>query len=191
MTLWRTQSISPTVPQPRTTPEPGGQGGSHFFRAWTEDLYISGFVADSERLSDALNRREPLKVDQPKIHGLRSAGWPTRPEGDVIIDPFDLEFVLGHASVVPMADRLAKRIHKVQYPVIIEGQNFEIVGAMHVFAGNTPEFALHRAGQLFLPITEPSVRRGGRVVSDRYTDIALVNRYAVRSIQQLDSPAPH
>lgn len=192
MALWRT---SPTLPithhQPPPRPESAEQTQKHFFRAWTEDLYVSGFVPGTERLSDVLNRREPLKVDLPKVHGLRAAGWPTRPEGDLIVDPFDLEFVLGHASGEPRAEQLAKRIHKVRYPVLIEGQNFEIIGMMHVFPGNVPEFAVHRAGQLFLPITEPSVRRSQRIVSDRYTDVALVNRYAVRSIRQLDTPPRH
>lgn len=191
MALWRTTPTTPPTLQLRPHPTSVDERTEHFFRAWTEDLYVSGFVVGSARLSDLLNQREPLKIQQPKIHGLRSAGWPTRPSGDVVIDPFDLEFVLGHASTSPDADQLAKRIHKVRYPVLIEGQNFEIVGTMHVFPGNAPEYAVHRSSQLFLPITEPSVRRDQRLVSDRYTQVVLVNRYAVRNIRQLDTPARH
>jgi hypothetical protein len=163
----------------------------HFLRAWTEDLYISGFASGSERLSDLLNRREPLKVDRPMVHGLRSAGWPTRPEADVVLDPFDLELVLGLAARDGDRERQAKRIHKVRYPVAVEGQDFEITGTVHVFPGNPPEFVLHHTGQLFLPISEPTVRRQRRLISDRDTDVALVNRYAVHGIRQLDTPLRH
>jgi hypothetical protein len=189
MAFWRTTQTVPTVPVRPPLPTPSeGQQSEHFFRAWTEDLYISGFVPGSGRLSDVLNAREPINVQQPKIHALRAAGWPTRPDGDVVLDPFDLEFVLGHAMTGSDVERAAKRVHKVQYPVLVEGQNFEIIGTMHIFPGNAPEFAVHRSSQLFLPITEPSVRREQRLVSDRYTDVVLVNRYAVRSIRQLDTP---
>jgi len=188
MAFWRTTPTAPvaSLPPPFMTAD---QAAEHFFRTWTEDLYISGFVSGATRLSDVLNAREPLKIEQPKIHALRSAGWPTRPGGHVVVDPFDLEFVLGHAISDAGPDRSTKRIHKVQYPVLIEGQSFEIVGTMHVFPGNAPEVAAHRSGQLFLPITQPSVRREQRLVSDRDTDVVLVNRYAIRSIRQLDTPA--
>ncbi|MBA3876292.1 MAG: hypothetical protein C0498_05035 [Anaerolinea sp.] len=189
MTLWRANQVGRSVAPlpPLQSPTPIGSAVEQFLRAWTEDLYVSGFISGWGRLSDALNQREPLRIEQARVHGLRSASWLPRPDGEMVIDPFDLELALGYAIVGSDAERAAKRIHKVRYPVLIEGQEFEVLGTMHVFPGNAPEYATHRSGLLFLPITEPSVRRRQRLVSDRYTDVALVNRYAIRRIRQLDS----
>jgi hypothetical protein len=192
MTLWFRRP-SPTTPSPLPPPTIAGAPGTpHFIRAWTEDFYISGFVSGQDRLSDLLNAREPVTVGEPKLHALRSAGWPTRPEGNVVLDPFDFDLVLGQApEPASTADRLARRIHKVRYPVVVEGVNFEILGIIHLFAGNPPEYVAHHGGQLFIPITEPSVRHQQRLVSDPSTDVVLVNRHTIRSIRQVDSPQPH
>jgi hypothetical protein len=192
MTLWFRRP-SPATPSPLPpAPVAVAPGTPYFIRAWTEDFYISGFVRGPERLSDVLNAREPLTVDEPKLQALHSSGWPTHPEGTVVMDPFDFDIVLGQAlDPAGAAERLARRIHKVRYPVLIEGPTIEILGVIHLFAGNAPEYAAHRGGHLFIPITEPSVRYQGRLVSDGHTDVVLVNRHAVRTIRQLDSPQPH
>lgn len=192
MTLWFRRP-APAMPSPLPPPTVAvAPGTPYFIRAWTEDFYLSGFVRGQDRLSDLLNAREPVTVDEPKLHALRSSGWPTRPQGNVVLDPFDFDLVLGQAlDPASAADRLARRIHKVRYPVVVEGVNFEILGVIHLFAGNAPEYAAHRGGQLFIPITEPSVRHQHRLVSDGYTDVVLVNRNAIRSIRQLDSPQAH
>lgn len=192
MTLWRSNQVDRTAAPmpPMPSPTPVGSASELFLRAWTEDLYVSGFISGWGRLSDALNQREPLRIEQARVHGLRSASWLPRPDGRLVVDPFDLEFVLGYPIARSDAERDAKRVHKVRFPVLIEGQDFEVIGTMHIFPGNAPEYATHRSGQLFLPITEPSVRRNQRLVSDRYTDVALVNRYAIRRIRQLDSLQP-
>ena len=193
MTLWRSPRGDGTAataapPLPRSSPLSAGSPPELALRAWTEDLYVSGFIYGWVRLSDALNQREPLRVEQARVHGLRSASWLPRADGQLVVDPFDLEFVLGYPLARTEAEHDARRIHKVRFPVLIEGQDFEVTGTMHVFPGNAPEYATHRSGQLFLPITEASVTRNQRLVSDRYTDVALVNRYAIRRIRQLDSP---
>ncbi len=164
----------------------------HFLGGWTEDFFVSGYAQGDGRLSDLLNARRPVQVTEPKVRGTRAGGWPARPNAEITIDPFDFELVLGHAlnsAWQPVAQ--ARRIHKVRYPVRVRGDGFDLTGTIHLFAGNSPEHAFHRTGQLFLPITGAVVRRDGRLVSDRFTDVVLVNRYAIRTIQQLDSPVVH
>jgi hypothetical protein len=159
---------------------------ARFLQAWTEDLYISGYVSGWDRLSDALNQRDPLQIEKPWIHGLRAILWRSQPGGDLAIDPFDLAFVLGRALGRTEAERAAKRMPRATRRVLVQGQGFEVAGTLSLLPGETPDAARRRRSQLFLPIAAPVVRREGRVVSDRLTDVALVNRYAIRVISPLD-----
>ncbi len=189
MTLWYRR------PEPRPAPGPLGvpfpsltQPQAHPFKAWTESLYVSGVLRGDDRLSDVLNARQPIRIDEATVLpiGAPRAGWQGPQE--IILDPFDLDFVLGgRLDERSVAERAARRIHKVRYPVVVEGRNFEVRGMLHIFAGNAPEFAMHHTGTLFLPVTNATVRRERRLVSDPITDVVLVNRYAVRTIRQLDT----
>ena len=42
------------------------------------------------------------------------------------------------------------------------------------------------SGTLFLPVTEPTVRRAGRLISDPTVVVAFVNRHSIQTINQLD-----
>lgn len=188
MAFWfRTPQSTPTPPpQPILAP----QIPAHPFRGWTESLVITGVLRGDERLSDLLNRREPLVAERTTAmpHGMdRSA---LIAQDFATIDPFDLDLVLGLPLDESLtAARAARRVYKVRYPVLVDCRDFEIRGLLHLFPGNAPEFALHHTGVLFIPVTKPVVRRRGRLVSDPMTDVALVNRFAVRTITQLDVPS--
>ncbi len=189
MTLWYRRPEPQHAPGPLGIPLPSLPAPqAHPFKAWTETAYISGVLKGDDRLSDVLNARQPVRLEQATVLpiGAPRPGWQGPQE--IVLDPFDLDFVLGgRLDDRSAAERSARRIHKVRYPVIVEGRNFEVRGMLHIFAGNAPEFAMHHTGALFLPVTNATVRRERRLVSDPHTDVVLVNRYAVSAIKQLDS----
>jgi hypothetical protein len=161
---------------------------AHPFTAWTEALWVSGVIRTDERLSDVLNARDPIRIEQPSIVAHGAPRTAREVPIEVVLDPFDFEVVLGRAEPPELrAAHAVRRIHKVRYPVVVHGRNFEVEGQLHLFAGNAPEFAAHLTSSLFLPLTDAVVRRERRIVSDPGTDVVLINRYAVRTIQQLDT----
>ncbi len=160
------------------------------FHGWTEDRFIDGVVPGSERLSDLLNRRSPITLREPRMASADAIDWCV-PVGDSLaVDPFDFDVVL--AGPLPEIDeviRRARRVHKVAYPVAIQCRQFSIEGLVHLFPGLAPEYAAMRGPALFLPVTRPVVRWRGRTVSEAGDDVALVNRYGVVDVRQIDSLA--
>jgi len=184
MSLWYRDAV------PARLPLPSAELGTsaHHFRAWTESLYVTGTIVSNDRLSDVLNRREPVNVVDGFVVPIGAPRAAAFRRHEFTLDPFDFEFVLGRPLDESGADsRAAKRIHKVRYPVLIKGTNFEVRGTIHLFPGNSPEFAVHHTGTLFLPVTNQVVRREGRIVSGPDSDVVLVNRYAILEIIQLDT----
>lgn len=164
---------------------------THNIRAWTETHYVAGTLvagAQDDRLSDVLNRRQALRLVDAHVVplGLPSSAESIKPE--YALDPYDVDFLLGG----PLEERdpwirEARRIHKVRYPVLIVGRNFEVRGTLHLLPGNMPEFATEHTGTLFLPVTNQQARRHGRIVSGPDSDVAFVNRHAIVKIRQLDT----
>jgi hypothetical protein len=187
MSLWYRGTVPAQPPAPSAEPN----SSARHFRAWTESLYVAGTLIArdrQDRLSDILNRRAPITVVDGYVVPLgapRAAEF-TQPE--MVLDPFDFDFVLGgRLDEREAGARAARRVHKVRYPVLIVGSSFEIRGTIHVFPGNAPEFATYHTGTLFLPVTNQLVRRLGRIVSGPDSDVVLVNRHAIREIRQLDT----
>ncbi len=185
MALWtRRQATAPAVIAPIA---PTTDHTVHSFRAWTESLQITGRVRSNDRLSDALNRREHLRVEGPVVTPI-GAGSSARYQAlEMALDPFDLELVVAPVDLRTPDARGARRIHKVRYPVVVDAGPFQIHGVLHVFPGNAPEFVANHTGALFFPVTEPRVYRDGRLVAGRGTGVALVNRYSIRRIHQVDA----
>jgi len=187
MPLWYRGAAPVPPPAPPVAPPTS----AHHIRAWTESLYIAGMIASrdpQDRLSDILNRREPVTVVDGHVVPFAAPSAAEFTQRELVIDPFDFDFVLGGPPDERTAGvRAARRIHKVRYPVLVIGSSFEIRGTIHLFPGNAPEFAAHHTGTLFLPVTNPIVRRHGRLVSGPDSDVVLINRYAIRQVRQLDT----
>jgi hypothetical protein len=182
MSLWHREA-----PFAQTPPPVLHRALSLPFRAWTERLYVAGMVVADDRLSDVLNRREPIQVEDAIVVPIGSPLTAGSRRREVVLDPFEFDFVLGGTQNTEARNaRLPRHIYKVRHPVIIEGTTFVIRGILHQFPGNAPESAAHRTSTLFLPVTEASVRRDGRLVSGPETEVALVNRFAIRDIRPLD-----
>jgi len=187
MSLWYRGPVPARPPVPLAEPATSARR----FRAWTESLYVAGTLISrdrQDRLSDILNRREPVTVVDGYVVPIGAPRAAEFTQREMVLDPFDFDFVLGGPLDEREAGaRAARRIHKVRYPVLILGTTFEIRGTIHLFAGNAPEFAAHHTGTLFLPVTNQLVRRLGRIVSGPDSDVVLVNRHAIVEIRQLDT----
>jgi hypothetical protein len=189
MALWyrRPSSGPPAFAVVAPVAQPELELNVHAFRAWTESLQIAGSIRSTDRLSDALNRREVLRIDGPSVTPIGSSASARYQAPEMAADPFDFELVVAPADRRTPEERGARRIHKVRYPVRIDGDSFEVEGILHVFPGNAPEFVAQHTGTLFFPVTEPRVVHLGRPVSGRDIGVALVNRYAIKRITQLDA----
>jgi len=189
MALWQGRPSRFTAPPVAAVVAPDEKGRQRF-RGWTEDRFISGAVLGAERLLDVLNRRAPLELEDPRMASPEAIDWCLPVGAPLAVDPFDFDLVL--AGRMPEIDELirqARRIHKVTYPVSIRSRRFTVDGLAHLFPGLAPEFAVTRGPGLFLPVTQPTVRWLGVRVSGPEDEVALVNRYAVLEVRQLDSLA--
>ena len=187
MSLWYRGPVPVRPPVPAAEPAPSVR----HFRAWTDSLYVAGTLISpdrQDRLSDILNRREPITVVDGYVVPIGAPRTAEFTQQEMVLDPFDFDFVLGGPLDEREAGvRAARRVHKVRYPVLVIGASFEIRGTIHLFPGNPPEFATYHTGTLFLPVTNQLVRRLGRIVSGPDSDVVLVNRHAIREIRQLDT----
>jgi hypothetical protein len=55
---------------------------------------VTGAVRSDERLSDLLDRREALLLEQPRVSRIGVAGWPLSTGDTMLVDPFEFELVL-------------------------------------------------------------------------------------------------
>ena len=157
----------------------------HRVRLFTADELLVGTVHGEGRLSDILNLRGQVHVEDLSIAPLNASRTDARACASVDLDPFDIDLAM--ANALPDAPwTRARRIHKVRYPVRIDAGGYAIEGVMHVFPGGDPTDPAQLSGSLFFPVTEARVHRAGRLVSDPTVDAVLVNRHLVRTIVQAD-----
>jgi hypothetical protein len=172
----------PTVEQPGTD----APYTTHGVRVYTTTEMIVGTVRGQGRLSDILNLRAEVRLEDATMRSLGGAAGRALTVHSVVVDAFEIE--------IAMANRLpdeswtrARRVHKIRYPVRVDAAPYTIEGSIHVFPGMDPRsLAKGNSGCLFIPVTRPVVRRGGRLVSDPTVDAVLVNRHLVRAIEQAD-----
>jgi hypothetical protein len=176
--------------------EPGSEGVSArartrgvVFEALTEEWRLSGVMDIDGRLTDSLNKREPIAITDVRWAPLDgSAGLEPAP-GLKSVDPYDLIVVLaGDGSLPPLTDteRIAHRVHKISYDVALELPPLRVVGTVYLYPGSEPERLLDRATEMFVPVTDAHVTLGGQPVSAAEADVVLVNRFYLRGVQQID-----
>lgn len=176
----------------------GGQHGLHGetrprgvgFDGLTEEWRIVGHIDAEGRLSDVLNRREPMairSVSWAPIDGLANL---SPAPGIQAIDPYDLIIVLaGEDSLPPLTDeeRAAHRVHKVSYDVALELPPFRVIGTVLLFPGSEPDSLLQRASDMFIPVVDATAMAGsGDLVSAPGVEVMLVNRFYLRGVEQVD-----
>ncbi len=159
------------------------------FEALTEEWRLSGVMDIDGRLTDSLNKREPIAITDVRWAPLDgSAGLEPAP-GLKTVDPYDLIVVLaGDGSLPPLTDneRVAHRVHKVSYDVALELPPLRVLGTVYLYPGSEPERLLDRATEMFVPVTDAHVMLGGQPVTAAEADVVLVNRFYLRGVQQID-----
>ncbi len=169
----------------RTTPA----GGRPIrFEALTDEWRLRGAMHVEGRLSDALNRREPIPISDVRW-GAVDADGELEPAGFEVVDPYDLILVLTGPESLPVltdAERVAFRVHKVAYDVALEAPPYRVIGTVYLYPGSEPERLLDRSTEMFVPVAEATAYLGDRRVSGEEADTILLNRFYLRGIDQVD-----
>jgi hypothetical protein len=183
--LKRKKPSAEAAPAPKAAePAPGIP-----FDALTEEWHLVGRMQVSGRLSDALNKREPIAIDEVSwapVDG--SAGLAPAP-GLKSVDPYDLVIVVaGDESLPEMStdERTAHRVHKVSYEVALEVPPYRVVGTVYLYPGSEPDSLLNRSSEMFVPIVEATATLGDQLIGGGPAVAILVNRQYLRGVEQVD-----
>ncbi len=158
------------------------------FDGLTEEWRIVGEMHIGGRLSDALNKREPITISNVRWAPIDGTDALVDAPGLKAVDPYDLIIVLaGEDTLPPLSEmeRDAHKVHKVSYDVALEVPPFRVIGTVYLFPGSEPDRLLDRSNEMFVPVVDATASIGGRVVADEL-DAILVNRFYLRGVEQID-----
>ena len=168
-------------------PPAGGRGVA--FDGLTEEWRLVGEMQVDGRLSDAVNRREPITISNVQWAPVDGSAPMTDVPGLKSVDPYDLIIILaGEASLPPLTDaeRSAHKVHKIAYDVALEVPPFRVIGTVFLYPGSDPDRLLDRATEMFVPVVDATAYLGGAIVGDETIDAILVNRFYLRGVEQVD-----
>jgi hypothetical protein len=158
---------------------------SYPVRIYTATHAIAGTIHGTGRLLDLLNS-EPV-IGLADVNVWRFADADATFVHWIELDPFEVELVM--TRNLPDAPWVrARRINKQRHRASIVADPYRIDGLVHTHAGAKPTELARHAGGVFIPVTEPVVRRRGRLVSDPRIDAVLLNRHLVREVSVIDPP---
>lgn len=160
------------------------------FEGLTEDWRLVGRMVIDGRLSDALNKREPITMSEVSWAPIDGSEPLVAAPGLKSIDPYDLVIVLaGSGSLPEMSDdeRVAHKVHKVSYEVALEAPPYRVVGTVHLYPGSEPDSLLNRSSEMFVPVVDATATMGDRPVGPAGLDAILVNRAYLRGVTQVDA----
>jgi hypothetical protein len=167
-------------------------GGAHrgiAFEGLTEEWRLVGWMEVPGRLSDALNKREPITIADVRWAPFDGSGELASAPGLKTIDPYDLIIVLaGENSLPPLTDaeRSAYKVHKMAYDVALEVPPFRVIGTVYLFPGSEPDRLLDRATEMFIPLVDATAYADGKPLTEENVDAVLVNRFYLRGVEQID-----
>lgn len=169
-------------------PSGGARGRGVPFDGLTEEWRIVGEMHIEGRLSDAINKREPITISNVRWAPVDGSGELTEAPGLKAVDPYDLIMVLaGEDSLPPLSEgeRTAHKVHKISYDVALELPPFRVIGTVFLFPGSEPDRLMDRATDMFVPVVDATASLGGTVVAQGLEAI-LVNRFYLRGVEQVD-----
>lgn len=177
-------------PEEEPPPAPGAQPlpPGIPFDALTEEWRLVGVMEVQGRLSDALNRREPIPITAVSWAPIDESAPFAPVPGLKSVDPYDLIVVLGGRDSLPAYDdrqRAAHKLHKVAYDVALDCPPFRVLGTIHLFPGSEPDRLLERQTELFVAVTDAVTFVDTRRVGDT-SEVALVNRSYIKRVEQID-----
>lgn len=159
------------------------------FDGMTEDWRLVGRMLVDGRLSDALNKREPIALADVQWAPMDGSEPLVPAPGLKSVDPYDLVLVIADADSMPAmseSERSAHKVHKVTYEVGLEVPPYRVIGTVMLYPGYEPERLLDRSNEMFVAVINATATMGGRTVSKPETDVILVNRAYMRGIEQID-----
>ena len=159
------------------------------FDGMTEDWRLVGRMLVDGRVSDALNRREPIPIDDMQWAPVDGSGPLAPAPGLKSVDPYDLILVrMGDDSLPVTADeRSAHRVHKVSYEVALEVPPYRVTGTIFLYPGAEPGSLLSRSTDMFVPVVDATATIDNRPVEGAATTSILVNRQYLRGVEQIDA----
>jgi hypothetical protein len=178
-------------PGVESTPEPAAAAPvpSIPFDALTEEWHLVGRMLVTGRLSDALNKREPIAIDEVFWAPVDGSSQLATAPGLKSVDPYDLVIVVaGDDSLPEMSsdERSAHRVHKVSYEVALEVPPYRVVGTVYLYPGSEPDSLLNRSSDMFVPVVDATATIGDQVIGGGPASAILVNRQYLRGVEQVD-----
>ena len=146
-------------------------------------------MAVDGRLSDTLNRREPIDITEVQWAPLDGSEPFSEAPGLKAIDPYDLILVLaGETSLPTMStdEAAAHRIHKVAYDLMLEAPPYRIIGTVNLYPGTDPQRLLDRSSEMFVPVVHARATMGDVPIATD-ANVILVNRLYLRGVEQVDA----
>ncbi|HET7168645.1 MAG TPA: hypothetical protein VFI69_05540 [Candidatus Limnocylindrales bacterium] len=172
--------------QAAVEPRAGGRGIA--FDGLTEEWRIVGQMLIPGRLSDALNKREAITISDVQWAPIDGSAPLAPAPGLKAVDPYDLIIVLAGEATLPSLDdqeRVAHKVHKVNYDVALEVPPFRVIGTVFLHPGTQPEQLLDRATEMFQPVVAATAYLNGEPLGPEM-DAIMVNRFYLRGIEQVD-----
>ena len=180
---------SPDAKQASAGSSPGSTKTGIVFDGLTEDWRLVGRMMIDGRLSDALNKREPIEIIDVQWGPVDGSEPMVDAPGLKTVDPYDLVVVIaGDDSLPDLTDdgKTAHRVHKVSYEVAIEVPPYRVIGTVYLHPGSEPDSLLSRSSEMFVPIVDATATMGDRRVGPETATAVLVNRQYIRGVEQVD-----
>jgi hypothetical protein len=159
------------------------------FDGLTEDWRLVGRMIIDGRLSDSLNKREPIPIEDV-TWAPADGSEPLAPApGLKSVDPYDMVIVLTGDDSLPgqsADERSAHKVHKVSYEVALEAPPYRVVGTVYLYPGSEPDSLLQRSSDMFVPIVDATAAIGDRAIGSGAYATVLVNRQYLRGVEQVD-----
>ena len=171
-----------TASQPTRTP-------GIAFDGLTEDWRLTGRMMIDGRLSDVLNRREPIEIVDVQWGPVDGSEPMVAAPGLKAVDPYDLVIVIAGDDTLPeMTEegRTAHRVHKVSYEVALEVPPYRVIGTIYLHPGSEPDSLLSRSSEMFAPVVQATATMGDRRVGPDAATAVLVNRQYIRGVVPVD-----
>ncbi len=174
--------------KPTASPAGGSSARGIPFDGLTEEWRIVGVMAVRGRLSDALNKREPVTIDDVQWAPIDGSSELAPAPGLKAVDPYDLIIVMaGEETLAHLTDaeRSASKVHKVAYDVALEVPPYRVIGTVFLYPGSEPGRLLDRSSEMFVPVVDATAIHNGRTIGQDL-DAILVNRFYLRGVEQID-----
>lgn len=177
-------AASPAVPG---SPPPPGRPVA--FEGLTEEWRLVGTMHLEGRLSDALNRREPIAISAMTWGPADPSALLEPAAGLRSVDPYDLILVMARPDSLPVltdAEKVAFKVHKVPFDVGLEVPPFRVVGTIYLYPGTDPSRLMDRSTEMFVAVSDAQAFLGERQLDAEAHETILVNRFYLRGVAQID-----